>query len=593
MLKKLLTGNEAIAEGARAGGALFASAYPGTPSTEILETIARTGDIRVQWAPNEKVALEVAVGVSLGGGRALCAMKHVGVNVAADPFFSASYSGVGGGLILVSADDPAMHSSQNEQDNRHLARAAKVALLEPSDSQEAMDFVALGFEISERFDTPVMLRVTTRTCHSMSPVELDASRPYEPVLRPGYERNFSKNVLLPANARLRHEAVEERLSRLETFGNDERALNRIEWGDRTVGVITSGIAYQYVREVLPGASVLKLGLTYPLPRQLIHEFGAGVDELYVVEELDPFIEEQVRALGHHPVGKALFPITGELDPDRVARGFGIEPESPGIEPADIALPLRPPVLCAGCGHRGVFYTLSRMGVAVTGDIGCYTLGALPPLESMDACLCMGASIGMAQGMELALRAAGDSRPVVGVIGDSTFVHSGITGLVNAVYNGGAGTLLLLDNGTTAMTGHQEHPGTGITLEGDATIALDYAAVCRAVGVRRVREVDPYDLESLEAAIREELAVDEPSVIVCRAVCRLVDRTPIANPAELEIECPGCGTCFELGCPALDGSSGQAVIDPSVCSGCALCVQLCPFCGLRISGHEPVATEPVA
>ncbi|MCL7970833.1 MAG: thiamine pyrophosphate-dependent enzyme [marine benthic group bacterium] len=588
--RKLLTGNEAIAEGARAAGALFASAYPGTPSTEILESIARRGDVRVQWAPNEKVAYEVACGVSLGGGRALCSMKHVGVNVAADPFFSSSYSGINGGLILVSADDPAMHSSQNEQDNRHLARAAKVALLEPSDSQEALDFVALGFEISERFDTPVMLRVTTRICHSMSPVEIDLSAPYAPVLRGGYQRNFRKNVLLPANARHRHESVEERLSLLEEFGERERALNRIEWGDRTIGVVTSGVAYQYVREVLPDASILKLGLTNPLPRELIREFAGGVNELYVVEELDPFLEEQVRALGLHPVGKEIFPITGELDPDRVARGFGLEAAGSGVEPIETALPPRPPVLCAGCGHRGVFYTLSRMGVAVTGDIGCYTLGALPPLEAMDACLCMGASVGMAQGMEIALRAGGDDRPVVGVIGDSTFVHSGITGLVNAVYNGGAGTTLLLDNGTTAMTGHQDHPGTGLTAEGDSTISLDYVAVCRAVGVRRVREVDPYDLEALEAAIREELAAGEPSVIVCRAVCRLVDRTPIASPAELEIECPGCGTCFELGCPALDGSSGQAVIDPSVCCGCALCVQLCPFCGLRIHGHGAAALE---
>jgi indolepyruvate ferredoxin oxidoreductase alpha subunit len=592
MVRKLLTGNEAIAEGARTAGALFASAYPGTPSTEILETIARRGDIRVQWAPNEKVALEVACGVSLGGGRALCAMKHVGVNVAADPFFSSSYSGVNGGLVIVSADDPAMHSSQNEQDNRHLARAAKVALLEPADSQEALDFVALGFEISERFDTPVMLRVTTRICHSMSPVALDPDAPYRPVLRGGYERNFKKNVLLPANARRRHEAVEERLALLEEYGEVQRTLNRIEWGDRTVGVITSGVAYQYVREVLAEASVLKLGLTNPLPRELIREFAAGVDELYVVEELDPFLEEQVRALGLRPVGKEIFPITGELDPDLVAEGFGIESEERGVEPPDVALPLRPPVLCAGCGHRGVFYTLSRMGVAVTGDIGCYTLGALPPLEAMDSCLCMGASVGMAQGMEIALRASGDTRPVVGVIGDSTFVHSGITGLVNAVYNGGAGTLLLLDNDTTAMTGHQEHPGTGVTAEGETTIALDYLAVCRAIGVRRLREVDPYDLEALESAIREEIAVDEPSVIVCRAVCRLVDRTPIAGPVELEIECPGCGTCFELGCPALDGSSGQAVIDPAVCCGCALCVQLCPFCGLRIHGHASAA-EPVA
>ena len=584
-MKKLLSGNEAIAEGAREAGALLASAYPGTPSTEILETIARQGDVRVQWAPNEKVAYEVACGVSLGGARALSAMKHVGVNVAADPLFSSSYSGVGGGLILVSADDPAMHSSQNEQDNRHLARAAKVALLEPSDSQEAKDFVRLGFEISERFDTPVMLRVTTRICHSMSPVEVQPELGYEPVLRDGgYQRDFRKNVLLPANARLRHEVVERRLRELEEYGLTAGALNRIEWGDRTIGLITSGVAYQYVREVLPDASVLKLGLTNPLPRDLVREFAAGVDELYVVEELDPYLEEQVRALGLRPAGKEVFPITGELNPDRVAEAFGID-RAPELPQVTIPLPPRPPVLCAGCGHRGVFYTLSRMGVAVTGDIGCYTLGSLQPLESMDSCLCMGASVGMAQGMEIALRAAGDERPVVGVIGDSTFVHSGITGLVNAVYNGGAETILLLDNGTTAMTGHQDHPGTGVTASGAETPALDYEALCRAIGLTRVREVDPYDLEALETAIGEELHAGEPSVIICRAVCRLVDRTPIAQPAMLEIECPGCGTCFELGCPALDGSSGQAVIDPSVCCGCGLCVQLCPFCGLRIEGRS--------
>jgi indolepyruvate ferredoxin oxidoreductase alpha subunit len=592
MPRKLLTGNEAIAEGARRAGVLLASAYPGTPSTEITEAIARHGDVRVQWAPNEKVALEVAAGVSLGGGRALCSMKHVGVNVAADPLFSASYAGVGGGLVLVSADDPAMHSSQNEQDNRHLARASKIALLEPSDSQEAYDFVRRGFEISERFDTPVMLRVTTRICHSMSPVELGSEVPYRPVLRGPYERNFRKNVLLPANARVRHEAVEARLEELETLAESDRDLNRIEWRDRTVGIVTSGVAYAYVREVAPSASVLKLGLTHPLPPRLIREFAAGVDELYVVEELDPYLEERVRALGLRPVGKEIFPVTGELDPDRVAEGLGIAPAGDGASPVDVPLPPRPPVLCAGCGHRGVFYTLARLGVAVTGDIGCYTLGALPPLEAMDSCLCMGASVGMAQGLELALRSAGDRRPVVGVIGDSTFVHSGITGLVNAVYNRGTGTLLLLDNGTTAMTGHQDHPGTGRTADGERSRALDYVALCEAIGVRRVREVDPYDLDALESAIREELAADEVSVLICRAVCRLVDRTPLAPAVELEIDCPGCGTCFELGCPALDGSSGRAVIDPAVCCGCGLCVQICPFCGLRLGGALPVEAEGV-
>lgn len=586
----LLSGNEAIAEGALEAGARFASAYPGTPSTEILETLSRSGGIRAEWAPNEKVAYEAAYGASLGGARALVAMKHVGVNVAADPLFSSSYSGVNGGLVIVSADDPAMHSSQNEQDNRQLARAAKIPVLEPSDSQEAKDLTIRAFEVSERFDTPVMLRVTTRICHSMSPVEAnrDPTGPAAPLRR--YDRDFRKYVLLPANARPRHAFVEDRLRELEEFASDERSLNRIEWADRTVGVISGGVAYQYVKEVLPGASVLKLGMPWPLPRRLVHELAAGVDEVYVVEELDPFIETEVRALGIPAIGKQIFPVTGELGPDVVARGFGAssvgEEAAPGSPAADTAVPPRPPVLCAGCGHRGVFFTLAKMGLIVTGDIGCYTLGALHPLESMDACLCMGASIGMAHGLEAALRSAGDERRVVGVIGDSTFMHSGITGLINTVYNGGSSTILVLDNGTTAMTGHQNHPGTGVTASGSASRKVDIEAVCRAVGVDRVREVDPYDMTALEAALEDELAVSEPSVIICRAVCRLVDRTPIAPPVHLEIECPGCGTCFELGCPAIDDVAGVAVVDSEVCCGCGLCVQVCPFCGLRIEGREP-------
>jgi indolepyruvate ferredoxin oxidoreductase alpha subunit len=589
----LLSGNEAIAEGALEAGAHFAAAYPGTPSTEILETLSRRGGIRAEWAPNEKVAYETAYGAALGGARALVAMKHVGVNVAADPLFSSSYSGVNGGLVLVSADDPAMHSSQNEQDNRQLARAAKIPVLEPSDSQEAKDFTRLAFEISERFDTPVMLRVTTRICHSMSPVETKrgASWPKAPI--PDYARKFRKHVLLPANARPRHDFVESRMEELEEYAASNRDLNPIMWGDRTVGVITGGVAYQYIREVLPGASVLKLGMPWPLPRAMVREFAAGVDELYVVEELDPFVETEVRALGLQALGKEIFPVTGELSPDAVARGFQLSGngaptgsrELPDPGPGTGPLPPRPPVLCAGCGHRGVFFTLSKMGLIVTGDIGCYTLGALHPLESMDACLCMGASIGMAHGMEAALRAAGDPRRVVGVIGDSTFMHSGITGVINTVYNGGSSTILVLDNGTTAMTGHQDHPGTGVTATGERGRKVDIEAVCRAVGVERVRKVDPYDIAALEAALEEELGADEPSVIICQAVCRLVDRTPIAPSVRLEIECPGCGTCFELGCPAIDDRDGVAVIDAEVCCGCGLCVQVCPFCGLRIEGHE--------
>ena len=588
----LMSGNEAIAEGALEAGAHFASAYPGTPSTEILETLSRRGGIRSEWAPNEKVAYEAAYGASLGGARALVSMKHVGVNVAADPLFSSSYSGVNGGLVLVSADDPAMHSSQNEQDNRQLARAAKVPVLEPSDSQEAKDFTLRAFEISEQFDTPVVLRVTTRICHSMSPVETERDREWPKAPLRAYDRDFRKHVLLPANARPRHAFVERRMEELEEFANGERNLNRIEWGDRTVGVITGGVAYQYVREAMPNASILKLGMPHPLPRDLVREFADGVDEIYVVEELDPFIETQVRALGIPAVGKDLFPLTGELNPDLVERGFhlsgngslsaGDRSENGGSAPS---LPVRPPVLCAGCGHRGVFYTLSKLGLIVTGDIGCYTLGALRPLESMDACLCMGASIGMAHGMEAALRAAGDERRVVGVIGDSTFMHSGITGLINTVYNGGSSTVLVLDNGTTAMTGHQDHPGTGVTASGEPGGRVDITALCRAIGIRRVRDVDPYDIGALETALDEELSVDEPSVIICRAACRLVDRTPIAPSVHLDIECPGCGTCFELGCPAIDERDGMAVIDPEVCCGCGLCVQVCPFCGLRIEGHD--------
>ena len=592
--RSLLSGNEAIADGALAAGARFASAYPGTPSTEILETLSRRGGIRAEWAPNEKVAYEAAYGASLGGARALVAMKHVGVNVAADPLFSSSYAGVNGGLVIVSADDPAMHSSQNEQDNRQLARAAKIPVLEPSDSQEARDFTIRAFEVSELFDTPVMLRVTTRICHSMSPVETDrdATRTAVPLRR--YERDFRKHVLLPANARPRHAFVEARLRELEQFATDERSLNRIEWADLTVGVITGGVAYQYVKEVLPGASILKLGMPWPLPRRLVRELADGVDEVYVVEELDPFIETEVRALGIQAIGKQIFPLTGELDPDVVARGFGLsiagDTASDGRPAAAVPLPPRPPVLCAGCGHRGVFYTLAKMGLIVTGDIGCYTLGALHPLESMDACLCMGASVGMAHGMEAAFRSDGDGRRVVGVIGDSTFMHSGITGLINTVYNGGSSTILVLDNGTTAMTGHQDHPGTGVTAGGEAGRRVDIEAVCRAVGVDRVRQVDPYDMAALEAALEEELAAQEPSVLICRAICRLVDRTPIAPSVRLEIECPGCGTCFELGCPAIDDASGVAVVDPEVCCGCGLCVQVCPFCGLRIEGYEPAGVS---
>ncbi len=573
-MKKLLSGNEAVARGAYECGVTFAAGYPGTPSTEILESFRDYPGVEARWAPNEKVAYESAVGACLGGARALVTMKHVGVNVAADPLFSHAYMGVNGGLVVVSADDPGMHSSQNEQDNRWLARAAKIPMLEPSTSDEAKEFTRLAFELSEAYDSPVMLRLTTRVCHAEG--EVDLGEPRTPPRRT-FHRNPAKYVLLPANARGRHRAVEDRMRRLKVDASSMRRLNVLRHRRSDLGVVSSGAAWLYAMEAFPEASHLKLGLTNPLPESLIREFAASVDRVIVVEELDPFLEEQLRAMGIEVTGRELRPDTGELDPDLVAAmalGGDAPPRAPVI---DVQLPPRPPVLCPGCGHRGVFTVLRRLDLIVAGDIGCYTLGALSPLNAMDSCLCMGASVGMASGLARALPEA-DRRRVVGVIGDSTFVHSGITGLVDAVYNGGAQTLLVLDNRTTAMTGHQPHPATGKRLSGEDAPRLDIPGLARAVGVRRVRTADAYDLLGLEKAVREELEADETSVIVVQNGCVLNEKTVFAPPVEVDAAvCVHCEACLSIGCPAVGFADDVPAIDPEVCNGCSMCQQVCYDC----------------
>ncbi|MBE3587348.1 MAG: indolepyruvate ferredoxin oxidoreductase subunit alpha [Thermoanaerobacteraceae bacterium] len=589
-MKELMTGNEAIARGAYVHGVTVGVGYPGTPSTEILENFARFAGVKAQWAPNEKVALEVGLGASLAGARVLVTMKHVGVNVAADPLMTAAYTGVNGGLVLVSADDPGMHSSQNEQDNRRFASFARIPMFEPADSQEAHDMVGLALQVSEEFDLPVMLRTTTRVAHSQSFVQ--PGERGEHALRP-YEKNPRKWLMVPAFGRSRRQSLEERLQRLRIY-TESCPVNQIIRGDRRVGVITSGISYQYVREVLPGASVLKLGLTHPLPAELIRRFAAGVERLFVVEELDPYIEEFVTGLGLAVTGKKLFPASNEFTPGLLRRKFqeaGIDltpsPSRPAPSPSAgeemPAIPGRPPVLCPGCPHRGIFYVLHKLKLLVTGDIGCYTLGGLPPLEGMDTCVCMGASIGMAHGCALADPSLAER--TVGVIGDSTFFHSGLTGLLNMVYNNGRGTVIILDNRTTAMTGHQDHPGTGKTLMGRDAPAVDLEALVRALGVRRVQVVDPLDVARLTAVIKEELAAPEPSVIIARRPCALLqkERRP-AVVADAEA-CTGCRACLKLSCPAISVREQKAAVDTITCTGCGLCVQVCKFGALQEGGRQ--------
>jgi indolepyruvate ferredoxin oxidoreductase alpha subunit len=571
---ELLSGNEAIARGAYEAGVKFAAAYPGTPSTEILESLATYAGVQAQWAPNEKVALDVAFGAALGGVRALASMKHVGLNVAADSLFTIAYTGETAGLVVVSADDPGMHSSQNEQDNRHYARAAKIPMLEPADSQEAKDYVPEAFEISERFDTPVLLRTTTRISHGKSPVRLGKPKAYSPR---HFERQTRKYVMIPGHARLRHVVVEERLDKLREFSN-ATPLNRIEMGDPGLGIIAAGAAYQYAREARPGASFLKLGMSYPLPDELIRDFASRVKRLYVIEELDPFLEGQVAAMGIRIHGKPHSMQLGELDAGTVGVALG-DKARPGAPVPD--LPARPPVLCPGCPHSGVFYILRKLKAVVAGDIGCYTLSVLPPLEMMDTCVCMGASIGHASGLERAFAVAGDTRPVVAALGDSTFVHAGITPLIDMVYNQGCATVIILDNRTTAMTGRQNHPATGRTARGEETHTLDLEAVCRACGVNDVAVVDPYNLEALEDTLKHAIAARNPSVVITRHECVLLRRgAPRAPSHIIEESCVGCGLCLGLGCPALGAvrteTKGRVKpeINPELCVGCGLCAQIC-------------------
>ena len=569
-MKRLMLGNEAIARGLYEAGASFVSSYPGTPSTEITEYAAKYPEIHAEWAPNEKVAYESAFGASLAGARSATAMKHVGLNVAADPLFTSAYTGINGGMVVIVADDPAMHSSQNEQDSRHYARAAKLPMLEPSDSAECRDFTRAAFEISEKFDTPVLLRTCTRVAHAQNAV--DERERAEIPLRP-YQKDARKYVMAPGNAIHRHPVVEARLNALREY-SEACALNREEPGDRSIGFVCSSTCYLYIKEVFPNASVLKLGMTHPLPLAKISAFAEKVEKLIVVEELDGVIESELRAAGIRVSGgKDLFSNLGELSQAAIRRAMGMpQPESVSLGES---IPPRPPVMCAGCPHRGVFYTLGKMKLTVLGDIGCYTLGAAAPLGSLDTCVCMGASISSLHGFAT-VRPAERDRTVC-VIGDSTFLHSGITSLTNVAYNQSRATILILDNSITGMTGHQQNPATGFTLQMEAVPPVSLEKVCEAVGIRRVRVVDPGDLDALEAVLREELSADEASAIICRRPCMLL-KTAVVRPAlSVDAEkCRGCKKCMGLGCPAISVHEKRAEIDHAQCVGCGLCGQLCAF-----------------
>lgn len=565
-----MLGNEAIARGAYEAGVKVSAAYPGTPSTEISENIAKYDEIYAEWSPNEKVATEVAIGASISGVRALVSMKHVGVNVASDPLYTASYSGVNGGLVMVAADDPGIYSSQNEQDTRCVARAAMVPVLEPSDSQEAKDFIKFAYDLSEKYDTPVIVRTTTRLAHSQGTVLLEERVVPEDKT---YERNPAKFVMMPANAIKRHVFVEQRMKSLAEDGCGF-AINQAEYRDTSIGFITSGIPYQYVREACPDASVLKLGMVHPLPRKLIEEFASKVDRLYIFEELEPVIEEQVRSWGIAAEGKEIFTVQGEYSANMLReRLLGQKPE---IREA-AAAPARPPILCPGCPHRSVFSVLNRLGIHAAGDIGCYTLGAVAPLSVIDTTICMGASISTLHGME---KAKGSSyiKNWVAVIGDSTFLHTGVNSLMNMAYNQSTGTVIILDNSTTGMTGHQDHAATGKTLKGQIVPAISIAGLCRAMGIEHVTEVNAFDIKELERVVKEETARDAISVIITKSPCVLLKGNvfpykcrPVADA------CKKCGMCLKPGCPALTKKEdGTIAIDETMCNGCGLCEQLCSF-----------------
>lgn len=585
-MKQLLSGNEAIALGAQLAGVRYASAYPGTPSTEILENLAKYEGVRAEWAPNEKVALDAAAGACYAGARALASMKHVGLNVASEALFYLAYTGVNGGLVIVSADDPGAWSSQNEQDNRHYARFAKVPCIEPADSQECVDFMATAYDVSEQFDTPVIVRTTTRISHSKSVVNAPEGNGHAPRPLKGFTPDPTKYAMIPAHSRRRHPQVEARTQKIAEWANTA-SINRIEWGDKKLGIIASSVAYQYAREVFEGYSFLKLGMSYPLPEILIREFASQVEQLVIVEELDPFYEHEIKALGISCVGKEYFPMTNEFSLAVVrdgARKLGVPQPEPVATPAGIvAPPARPPALCPGCPHRSTFYVLRKLKVRVAGDIGCYSIGVLPPFSAMDTIGCMGASLGVAQGVD-AVGANTDKQPWVAVIGDSTFFHAGMPGLANIIYNRGASTVLILDNDITAMTGQQQNPGTGVTLQGAPGQKIDIEAVVRGMGVRDVFVMNAFEEPEVEATIKKALAIkDRPSVVIAKGPCVFLPDYPEKFIDEVdEAKCNGCSLCFRVGCPAifkgaLDAKTQKpkAVIDSLLCVGCDVCLQVCP------------------
>ena len=574
-MKQLMLGNAAVARGLYEAGCSVVSSYPGTPSTEITEEAAKYDEIYCEWAPNEKVAMEVAFGAALAGKRSFCGMKHVGLNVAADPMYTMSYTGINAGLVIGVADDAGMHSSQNEQDSRHHAIAAKVPMLEPSDSAEALAFTKLAYELSEEYDTPVMLKMCTRIAHSQSVVE--PGERVVPADKP-YVKDINKYVMMPAMAKRRHHVVEERTQKLIQWA-ETAPVNRVEMGGTEMGVITSSTSYQYVKEVFgDSVSVLKLGMANPLPVQLIRDFAAKVDKLVVVEELDPIIENHCRMLGLEVAGKDVLPIEGEFSQNLICRSLGGEVQIG--QALEDAIPARPPVMCAGCPHRGLFFTLSKNKCTVLGDIGCYTLGATAPLAAMELTLCMGASISSVHGFNKAMGEEGEKKTVA-VIGDSTFMHSGMTGLANIAYNQSNSTVIILDNSITGMTGHQQNPTTGYNIKGDPAGKIDLEALCRAIGIQRVRVVDPYNLKECDQVLKEELAAEEPSVIISRRPCALLKYVKHKAPLVVDTEkCRSCKACMRIGCPAISMRDGKAVVDATQCVGCGVCEQLCAFGALQ-------------
>ena len=574
-MKQLMLGNEAVARGLYEAGCSFVSSYPGTPSTEITEAIAKYPEVYAEWAPNEKVAMEAAFGASLAGRRSFCGMKHVGLNVAADPLFTISYTGVNAGMVIAVADDAGMHSSQNEQDSRHYARAAKIPMLEPADSAEAIAFTKLAYELSEQFDTPVLVKMCTRVSHSQSLVELGERQEH-----PGeYKKDIPKYVMMPGNAKKRHPVVEERTIKLVEYA-ETAEINPIEAGqDNSMGIITSSTSYQYVKEVVGDQyPVMKLGMIWPMPEEKIKAFAGSVERLVIVEELDTFIEAHCRSLGIDCVGKEMFSCIDELSQNKVAAQLAAAPAA-GVK-LEEAIPPRPPVMCAGCPHRGLFYTLKKNKLTVLGDIGCYTLGAVAPLAAVDSVICMGASVSGIHGFSKSQNGSADNKTVA-VIGDSTFMHSGITGLVNMAYNESNATVIIVDNSITGMTGHQQNPTTGFNLKGDPCAKIDLETLCHAVGIKRVRVVDPYNLQQCDEVIKEELSANEPSVIISRRPCALLKyvkhKAPLVSDAD---KCVGCKACMKIGCPAISMQNGKAKVDATQCVGCGVCEQLCKFGALK-------------